>query len=1186
MTDRIFNFSAGPAVLPEPVLQKAQEAIWNVAGSGIGIMEHSHRGKVFDRIINEAEQACRELAGIPDNYQVLFLQGGASLQFSMVPMNLLPADRTADYLVTGVWSQKAVKEAKHAGQGAHRRPRARPPTSTGSPSRTRSATPPTRPTSISPPTTRSTAPSGPASPRCPRACRSIADTSSDMYSRPIDVRKYGLIYAGAQKNLGPSGVVLVIIRNDLVEAGPKNLPTMLQYRTHVGGEVALQHAAHVRDLRDGRGVQVDPGAGRARGDGASTTRPRPRCCTTTSTRAISFEPPRNPDSRSLMNVCFRAPTEELEEKFVAGSRQARDSMGSRATGRPAGCAPASTTPAPGVGRGPGGVHEGVRASQSGAAATRSLSRHVARLATAVSCFSRALAASQRPDSPVRHASWTSPSFRWIGSGRSRDRRWWSAATGSSRSVRASRVKVPAGGSASGRPGQVPDPGPGRDARAHPGRRQAPDSVVERTLFLYVSGGITTIRGMLGHPRHLESSGSRRPRRAAQPHDLHLRAFAQRQQRAHAGSGSRESWPSRRTQDTTSSRSIPASAGEVFDTLGGDGASGSASALRATYRCEVGLARALETGYATIDHLDGYVEAMVRDGSPVTAAAVGVLRAQPRRVPGRVEAAGPGRRPPKRRGVWNVPTQVLMENLIVGGTAEALARRPEMRYVAPATAGAVGRRRRARCWRRPARRAESARRTIEVRRKLIKALHAGGAGLLLGSDAPQIYNVPGFSTHRELESLVAAGLTPYQALETGHPERRGLLRHAEATRGRSSRGKRADLILLDADPLDGRPANTTRRSGVMLRGRWLPQAEIEKRLAGIAKVGGERAPPSPRSIALIRLQRSSLGSRFRSVSRSFIALIGVIPAKRWRRVRDAASASSESSSSSRRVALATRSMAGKIRRSASSRLSTSSLLPVPLNSSKITWSILLPVSTSAVAMMVSEPPPCDGSILPRAAEKALRLLQRLGVESARERPAGALLDRVVGPGQPGERIHDQHHVLAHLHPAPGPLQRQLRHRHVLRCAGLSKLEAITSPTPAASISKTSSGRSSTSRMKQVGRGIVGADALRRWPGAPSSFRPWPAPRSALAGPCRAGESRSMTRLVIVGLAPGVADRPPAGAARWDGSRRGWLNSGRLSEIRRGAAVDRGQLFERRRPVPCRPGASRPRSRHRCGARTGG
>ena len=233
MSERIYNFSAGPAVLPEPVLRKAQEAIWDVAGSGIGIMEHSHRGKVFDRILDEAEQACRDLAGIPDNYQVLFLQGGASLQFAMVPMNLLPADRTADYLLTGVWAQKAVKEAKSWAARCTSRPRSEShqlrPDSAG---RRRSSTPSGRPTFTSPPTTPSTGPSGGSSPRCRSGVPLVADTSSDMYSRPIDVSSYGLIYAGAQKNLGPSGVVLVIIRDDLVEAGPKTLPTMLQYRTH------------------------------------------------------------------------------------------------------------------------------------------------------------------------------------------------------------------------------------------------------------------------------------------------------------------------------------------------------------------------------------------------------------------------------------------------------------------------------------------------------------------------------------------------------------------------------------------------------------------------------------------------------------------------------------------------------------------------------------------------------------------------------------------------------------------------------------------------------------------------------------------------------------------------------------------------------------------------------------------
>src|ERR671919_1128412 len=231
MTDRIHNFSAGPATLPEPVLRKAQEATWNVAGSGIGIMEHSHRGKVFDRIIAEAEEACRSLAGIPDEYRVLFLQGGASLQFAMIPMNLLGSDRTADYLVTGVWSQKAVKEAKPIGKihiaatgeatNFDRIPK---------PQEIRYSPNPVYVHITTNNTIYGT--QWRTEPAVPNGVPLVADTSSDMYSRPIEVSKYGLIYAGAQKNLGPSGVVLVIIRDDLVEAGPKTLPSMLQYRTH------------------------------------------------------------------------------------------------------------------------------------------------------------------------------------------------------------------------------------------------------------------------------------------------------------------------------------------------------------------------------------------------------------------------------------------------------------------------------------------------------------------------------------------------------------------------------------------------------------------------------------------------------------------------------------------------------------------------------------------------------------------------------------------------------------------------------------------------------------------------------------------------------------------------------------------------------------------------------------------
>jgi hypothetical protein len=225
--------------------------------------------------------------------------------------------------------------------------------------------------------------------------------------------------------------------------------------------------------------------------------------------------------------------------------------------------------------------------------------------------------------------------------------------------------------------------------------------------------------------------------------------------------------------------------------------------------------------------------MVRDGSPVEpsqSAFFGVNlgeQVDETRMAGLVAAT-------KKAGVWNVPTQVLMENLIVGGSTEELARRPEMRYVAPATLADWAESKNGLLEGTGAS-AKSARRMIEVRRKLIKALHAGGAGLLLGSDAPQMYNVPGFSTHRELEVLVAAGLTPYQALETGTRNVAVFFGTLKET-GTVETGKRADLVLLDADPLKDIRA-TARRSGVMLRGLWMPQAEIQGRLAEVARSVG-------------------------------------------------------------------------------------------------------------------------------------------------------------------------------------------------------------------------------------------------------------------------------------------------------------------------------------------------------------
>jgi phosphoserine aminotransferase len=234
MTCRIWNFSAGPAVLPESVLEEAKDNLLSLGNTGIGICEHSHRGKPFMAVAAEAEALCREIGNIPDDYAVLFLQGGASLQFSMIPMNFLPADRTADYLVTGMWAEKALKEAKTCG-GTHIACSSKDANYNYIPESCSYSDKPAYVHYTSNNTIFGTQfRSEPT--RIPASAFLVCDASSDIFSRPIDIRKHGLIYAGAQKNLGPSGVTLVIVRKDLVTAGSKNLATMLQYRTHADNE--------------------------------------------------------------------------------------------------------------------------------------------------------------------------------------------------------------------------------------------------------------------------------------------------------------------------------------------------------------------------------------------------------------------------------------------------------------------------------------------------------------------------------------------------------------------------------------------------------------------------------------------------------------------------------------------------------------------------------------------------------------------------------------------------------------------------------------------------------------------------------------------------------------------------------------------------------------------------------------
>jgi phosphoserine aminotransferase len=325
-TERIYNFSSGPAVLPEPVLAQAQRDLMALPGVGMSVLEISHRSKAFDAIIASAVADLRRLAGIPDGYHVLFLQGGASLQFSMVPMNFLPAGGKADYFVTGTWSKKAVDEAKKVGT-------VQIAASTEAEKFVR--VPRRGEWKLDPGaayvhlTTNETI-AGIEWHELPDtgAVPLIADASSDLFSRPIEIERFAMIYAGAQKNLGPSGVTLAIVRDDLLARVPAGLATMLDYRTHAkekslyntppvfgiyilglvaawmleqGGLAALgrANAEKARLVYD----EIDGSGGFYRGHA-------------------------EPGSRSNMNVTFRLPTEALEKQFVAeATKRGMDGLG-------------------------------------------------------------------------------------------------------------------------------------------------------------------------------------------------------------------------------------------------------------------------------------------------------------------------------------------------------------------------------------------------------------------------------------------------------------------------------------------------------------------------------------------------------------------------------------------------------------------------------------------------------------------------------------------------------------------------------------------------------------------------------------------------------------------------------------------------------------------------------------------
>ncbi len=319
MTERIYNFSAGPAVLPLPVLEEAQRDLVALPGVGMSVLEISHRSKPFDEIIQGCEADIRKLAAVPDNYHVLFLQGGASMQFSMVPMNLMAAGGKADYVVTGSWSKKAIKEAQKVGQ-------VNIAASTESENFTR--VPRQDELKLDPQsayvhiTTNETIHGvewkyDPDTGDVPL----VTDASSDIFGRPINVSKHALIYAGAQKNLAPAGVTLVFIRDDMLARSPASLPTMLDYNTHSKNK-SLYNTPPVFAIYIMRLVMrwlLEQGGLEA---AERRNEQKAKLLYDVIDSGNFYRGHAHPGDRSLMNVTFRLPSEELEKQFVSEATKA------------------------------------------------------------------------------------------------------------------------------------------------------------------------------------------------------------------------------------------------------------------------------------------------------------------------------------------------------------------------------------------------------------------------------------------------------------------------------------------------------------------------------------------------------------------------------------------------------------------------------------------------------------------------------------------------------------------------------------------------------------------------------------------------------------------------------------------------------------------------------------------------
>jgi phosphoserine aminotransferase len=313
----VYNFNAGPAILPRPVLEQVQAELLDYEGTGISILEASHRSREYEEINAQAQDRLKRLLGVGDDYAVMFLGGGASQQFAMVPLNFLHPGQTADYIVTGTWTEKALEEARRIGQahvaastreGGYRR------------------IPRQEEIGLSP------------DPAYVHICSNetiwgtqwhswpevgnaplVADMSSDILSRPLDARRFTLIYAGAQKNLGPAGVTVVVARTDWLQSAPESVPAILRYGTHAKSRSLYNtppvFAVYVLSLV----------LGWIEGLGLETLSARNERKARTIYGAVDassgfYTGHAEPDSRSLMNATFRLPNEELDKAFAREAR--------------------------------------------------------------------------------------------------------------------------------------------------------------------------------------------------------------------------------------------------------------------------------------------------------------------------------------------------------------------------------------------------------------------------------------------------------------------------------------------------------------------------------------------------------------------------------------------------------------------------------------------------------------------------------------------------------------------------------------------------------------------------------------------------------------------------------------------------------------------------------------------------